>query len=212
LAATPGTINFGAGLGTLGFVLSNAGGGVLNVTSVAEFPVNTPWLEIEPTGPVGPDGLGVYLLHVDRTGLVENNYATTIRIQSGANTIEIPVNMTVASNPFAGDIGEFRVKLYFAEDLTRITSIAINSNDGSFEFTNVDSGCYVVAAGTNVDDDLYISDVGEAWGVYRSKSEFVSLILDADATNIDFEVAFDAPLFLPTGDGGGPAPVDQPAL
>ncbi len=212
LAVTPGSINFGAGLGTLGFVLSNAGGGALNVISVAEFPVNTTWLEIEPTGPVGPDGLGVYLLHVDRTGLVENNYATTIRIQTDANTIDIPVNMTVASNPFAGDIGEFRVKLYFAEDLTRIDSIAINSNDGSFEFANVDSGCYVVAAGTNVDDDQFISDVGEAWGVYRSKSEFVSLILDADATNIDFEVAFDAPLFLPTGDGGGPTLVDQPAL
>jgi hypothetical protein len=164
----------------------------------------------------GPDGLGVYLLHVDRTGLDEGDYTAEILIKSGANNIRIPVNMTVSNNAFAGEVGDISVLLLDADLLfnLNISSVVagpqvVTSTDGSFEFTDIPSACYLVMATTDIDTDRLIFDLGEAWSGYMNKSTATPLVLDADAENIDFEVAFDQLEAIPTNIEHEIFPADQ---
>jgi serine protease len=214
LAVTPAVIDFRANLNTSGITLSNVGDGELKILLINEVP-DAPWLEIEPDASVGPDGLGVYLLHVDRTDLVEGDYTAEIRIRSSANNISIPVNMTVSNNAFAGEVGDINVLLLDADlffnsgPFPPVAQQLVTSTNGSFEFTDIPSACYLVMATTDIDTDGIIFDLGEAWSGYMDKSTATPLVLDADAENIDFEVAFDQLKAIPTNIEHEVFPADQ---
>jgi serine protease len=209
LAATPTVIEFRADLDASGITLSNVGGGELDVTGVTEWP-EVMWLDIEPSQSVDPSGLGAYLLHVDRAGLAEGDYTATIRIESSANNIDVLVNMSVSANAFAGDVGDIVVLLFDEENIFQAQEVlVVSSTNGAFEFTNIASDCYLVAASTDIDNDFVIAEVGEAWGAYVSKFNQTPLILDSDAVNIDIEVSFDRLEALPTDNRLEYSPVEQ---
>ena len=215
LAVTPEVIDFRANLNTSGITLSNVGDGELNILSITETP-DALWLDIEPSASVGSDGLGVYLLHVDRAGLDEGDYTAEILISSSATNISIPVNMTVSNNAFAGEVGDISVLLFDAELFFNSNESplvgdpqVVTSTDGSFEFTDIPSACYLVMATTDIDTDRIIFDFGEAWSGYMNKSNATPLVLDADAENIDFEVAFDQLEAIPTNIEHEIFPADQ---
>ncbi|MCP4001119.1 MAG: S8 family serine peptidase [Gammaproteobacteria bacterium] len=203
LAVTPAVIDFRADLNTSGITLSNIGDGELNILSISEV-MDMPWLDIEPSASVGPDGLGFYLLHVDRTGLAEGEYTAEILINSSANTINIPLNMTVSNNAFAGEVGDINVLLFNAElfynsaEFALVAEQIVSSTNGSYAFDDIASACYLVVATTDIDKDFRVFDLGEAWGGFTNKSDATPLVLDADIENIDFEVAFDQLQAVPT--------------
>jgi serine protease len=215
LAVTPADIDFHANLNTRGITLSNIGDGELNITFINESPEES-WLDIEPSSSVGPDGLGVYLLHVNRAGLAVGDYAATLRIRSDANDIDIPVNMTVSSKPFAGEVGDINVllidaELFFNEAIFTLAAepLVVSSTNGSYEFTDIASSCYLTLATTDIDLDFRVFDLGEAWGGYENKLNAAPLVLDADTENIDFEVAFDQFFAVPNEAGHVLLPFEQ---
>jgi len=197
LAVTPDILNFRTDFTAASVIMSNAGGGELQVETVTELPADAGWLRID--APESDDGLGTYIFRVSRSDLADGDYSATVRLQSSANTVDIEVAMTVSSARKRTDVGDIYVRLYEAEEILFTgNQIGVTSRDGSFRFDDVPGGCYIVAAGTNLDGDSFIGDIGEAWSGYPSKVEFDPILLDANANAIDFEIAFDQAELIPS--------------
>lgn len=206
LVITPASINFRNDLTAASVIVSNAGGGELRIESVAELPPAAGWLSVDRPGT--SDGLGVYVFRVNRAGLAAGEYTATVRVQSNAGQQDIAVTLTADSNARLGDVGNILVRLYDAETVSPTgAERLIDSRDGNYEFADVPGGCYIVAAGTNLDRDSFIGDVGEAWSGYPSKTVLDPVLLDSDARGIDFEVSFDRVELVPSQPAVSGAPV-----
>ncbi len=197
LVITPATINFRNDLTAASVIMSNAGGGELRIESITELPFDADWLRID--GPGTVDGLGVYVFRVSRSNLAPGDYSATVRVQSDAGQQDISIALAVDSSVRLGDVGSILVRLYDAETVSPTgAEQRVDSRAGNYEFTDVPGGCYIVAAGTNLDRDSFIGDVGEAWSGYPSKTVLDPVLLDRDARGIDFEVSFDRVELVPS--------------
>jgi len=197
LAVVPANVNFRSDLTAASVILSNSGGGELSVQSVEAISPDSEWLHID--APVTENGLGAYVFRVDRSNLEPGDYEATVRAVSDANTLFIRVVMTVDINQTVADVGYLYVRLYEAEDIFWTgRQIRVKSTNGRFEFSEIPGGCYVIAAGTNLDNDAFIGDLGEAWSGYPNKVDLEPLLLDSNTGGIDFEIAFDQVELVPS--------------
>jgi serine protease len=188
LAASAGTLSFGATTRTLELQLDNSGGGNLELFSIA---ADEEWLSVAPAS-VNNTGLGSYRVQVDREGLVEGVYGARITAVSSVNTVTVQVLVTVGGPLASTDIGVIYVLLYDAEtDLPLAQFEATRDRDGyRFAFDSVPAGRYNLYAGTDSDNDLLICDGGEACGAWLTLDQPILIELDSNREGLEFPVEF----------------------
>jgi serine protease len=178
LSVSAGTLDFQSFTATLDFSVTNLGDQTVTVT----IGVDQPWLSVSPLA-VDGNGLGTYRAAVDRDGLPPGAYSAVITIEpddADAAPRSIIVLMRVASaNPVA-NAGQHYVLLVPVDDNVAVALDVVNAVDGEYAFRidDVPPGEYRLFAGTDLNDDDFICDGGEACGAFPSLAEPAVLVVD----------------------------------
>ena len=182
-----------------------------NALTVQSFTDNADWLTVAANPDVDAEGLGTYTVTVDRTGLPDGPYYATISFVSSDNTVDISVTMFEGVVIVTGDAGFHYVLLLDADTYITRYQDEVSASNGtySYNFDAVAEGRYIVFAGTDSDNDLYIGDSGESTGAYISLDQPITINVDEDLFNIDFNTSFNLnlPTDLSTGNGNSKAGV-----
>ncbi len=199
LDVQPAALNFGTTMTALGFTAFNAGGGSLQLQSAS---TSASWLSVQAVA-VGADGLGDYLAMVDRNALAEGSYSATITLTADANSVAVPVQMQVTSNPVSPDAGFLYILLLDPVTGESAAQVEASASSGRYlyGFSNIPAGEYQIIAGTDADNDFVICDPGEACGQYLNSDQPLTITLDRNLAGIDFPVSFVLSLASQSGDG-----------
>ncbi len=188
ISVSPAALNFGATGTIVALSIVNGGSGSLNVLSISD---DVAWLT-STAGVVDVNsGTGSYLVNVDRSGLSEGTYTATITVTSSAGTKSVPVLMQVAVQNIDIDVGYQYVLLIDADTNNVIDQWDGDAQNGIYEyqFNNVvfsDGQSFYIIAGTDMNNDLFICDAGEACGAYLSLDQFKIITASDTHTGLDF--------------------------
>jgi serine protease len=200
LVASTTSVSFGITQTSQSVRVENGGTGTLTGVTGAS---NQAWLTVAPTS-TDTNGLGTYTLNVNATGLAPGLYQAKINFSAstpGVQPIQIAVTIEIggAANS-AGTVGVLYVVLQNADTLisNNLPTVTITpSVTGSYDynFTAVPNGNYYVFAGTDLNNDGFICDAGEACGGHPSLDQLGELVVSgANVTNKNFMVGFPAKL------------------
>ncbi len=188
LSVEPGLVNFGASGSVQQVRLSNAGGGELALETPTEN--SSGWLTLEPG-----DSPYDWTLSVDRDGLPDGPYQATVRFPSDVNTVSVDVQMQVGTSE-AADAGLLYVLLLDPDTLeTRYQVIAEAEGNGDylFSFDGVEPAEYLIAAGSDLNNNLQICGLGEVCGLFPQSRQPQSIrAAGRDTTNVTFNVSVQA--------------------
>jgi serine protease len=188
IVASPSAVNLST-LTTALVTLENRGGGTPVFISVDS---GAPWLSI--TGEsVDAAGLGSYRLDVDRTDLEDGFYnAIATFTFSDAITLSLSVSMQVGNAQTDGVVSELYILLVDADNDTPVSQVRVTPTAGvesSFTFEDVADGTYFIFAGSDIDNDIFICQFGEACGSYPSVNDPLTIEVNgASQTNLNFVV------------------------
>lgn len=221
LSASVSTLDFGTFSTGLELNVRNVGTGSIDATPT--FPGGQPgWLGITPsTGTTVTAGQSVtYSLTVDRSGLADGDYQATLLLDALdplVSDLPVTIRMRVASAVPDADAGLHYVILVDTEGETALPAVILNVANGVYDFTirDVPPGSYRLFAGSDMDDDSFLCDGGEACGSYRTFDLPETLTVDAAeqefVTGLDFVSEFRA-VFSASGaaaaDADGPLPAE----
>lgn len=197
LVAFPSALNFGALLGEATLAVVNGGGAAL----AAQAPtVDVDWIGLD--AHVDANGLGSYTVRVDRSNLKMGSHTAVMTITSDAGTVTIPVYVDVDSRSSAGESARYQwIVLVDAHtgNTADATQAVVTADNYEFVFHDVVAGDYYAIVGSDLDNDGYICDGGEACGAYTSNRELaVITISDSDVTNLWLRSAFGSYAAPPT--------------
>ncbi len=186
LQASPNALNFETASSTAVLTLAKLGSGALSVTSVNN---DAAWLTVSEQT-VDADKLGDYSVVVDRTGLSGGIYTATISIES-SNNIQMPVRMEVMPDADA-DAGFQYILLVNATTRTLVEKMPMTFSGGtySFSFVDIEAGSYYLFTGTDLDNDGYSLDEGEAFGAYPTVAQYAAFTFNSDVQGITFTSGF----------------------
>ena len=188
MSASPPSVNLGTGLATATVVFSNSGGGELEFGGLSED--SGGWLGVASER---ADETLMLTLSADRTGLAEGVYLVTVTVTSSANTVEVPVFMQVA-DILSASIGLQNVLLIDPETFVTLDgAVAVPAPDGSqtFRIEGVVPGTYLLASGSDSDNDGFICDAGESCGIYRGPGDVVLIEVEgADFDGLEFTAGY----------------------
>lgn len=193
LGVFPAALNMGGSRTVAMLDATNIGNGTLSLSSVTD---NAPWLTVTPES-VDADQLGRYRVTVDRTSLADGTYQGTISFVSTQNSIDVPVLMEVVSVANSGNAGYHYAMLIDAFDfsLVDLWDGAAQSGRYNYQFNNVSFPAgreYFVVAGSDLNNDFYICDPGEACGAYFSLGDLSAIDADGPHSGLDFITGFEA--------------------
>jgi len=186
LSAIPGSFNFGTIFNTGVMTLKNSRGGSLSITSIVP---SAPWIDVTSLN-ADADGLGQYAISTDRTSLAEGVYSEVITINSTENSVQIPIQIYVSSLTFDADAGYVYILLIDADTGTVVQQDEAEVVSGSYyySFSSVPDGDYLIAAGSDSDNDLFICDSGESCGAFPSRARLERISILEDTVNLDFPI------------------------
>lgn len=194
LLSSPQRLNLGVTSSQQSFTLTNAGGGLLTVN---DFSDDAEWLSVAAIE-TKDQGLGSYLASVDRQSLADGSYSASISISSSAGELNIPVKLRVSSNFFSSNAGVLFALLSDVKSRETIYQQRLaNPENGiySLSFDGVEPGSYVFVVGSDMDNDNFICDAGEACGAYPTLNDEEDIEVIADA-NFELDVDFDQGRFF----------------
>ena len=188
LSASASTLNFASASDALELELRNGGQGELELLELA---TPAPWLELTPLN-VGTDGLGLYRVQVDRSGLEAGVYASDITARSSVNDLIVRVIMSVGGDGASANVGVIYILLLEqdSEEPIAQASAVVAEGQYKFSFTDLPTGRYRVVAGSDADNDLFICDAGEACGAWLTVDQPLEINLDANREDINFPVDY----------------------
>lgn len=189
LVSSHKALNFGLSNSSITLTLSNGGGGNLRVQSIA---ADASYLTLTPST-VDANGLGDYAVIINRSRLETGTYSATITAVSSANTLKIPVILQVGNTNIAGDAGYHYILLVNADTLETVLETRANAVNGvyDFRFTQVPAGKYIIAAGSDFNNDGYICDVGEACGAFLTLARPTAIeVTNTNRSQVDFNTGF----------------------
>jgi serine protease len=179
VSVSVGRLNFQAFVQELDFTVTKLGDGAVNV-SVTE---NEPWLSVTPlagsadplSGPAGGHGFGRYRAAVDRSNLADGSYNGLITVEPDRGDVatqRIQVIMQVVSPDPEADAGQHYVILTAADGDESVAVQIATADNGEYTFAleDVPPGEYRLLAGTDLNDDDFICDGGEACGAFPTLS------------------------------------------
>lgn len=180
LGVSPTSVNFGD-VGTVNEVtVGNAGTGAITVTGTS---TSAAWLTVAPVQ-TGTDGLGRYRIQVSRSGLAEGTYNGWVEFRGSVGTaVRTSVLMQVVNVPTVPSAGYHYVLLIDSATGNAIKQVTLDARGASvnYTFTDVVPGTYELAAGTDMNNDQFICDEGEACTEYPLVGEATPI----DATGGD---------------------------
>ncbi len=188
LVASASTLNFGTVNDSLGLELRNGGADGLRLNAVD---ASTPWLTVTALE-VDDDGLGLYRVSVDRTGLDNGVYSALITAISSANDVAVRVLMSVGGDAGVADAGRIYIILFDMESSEPYAQVAAESQSGRYDyrFDEVPRGRYEIVAGSDSDNDLFICDSGEACGAWLTIDRPIQLQPESDLRDLDFPIEY----------------------
>lgn len=186
LKVDPSALNFGLGGTSATLTASKIGSGSLSVISVGD---NADWLSVAAES-VDADGLGTYTVMANRTGLAAGTYTAAITFTtSPAGAGAVPVNLQVAASAAAPDAGVHYVLLVDADTYEIARQDDVLAVDGRYSYSFADvsqGGRYLIYAGSDRDNDMYIDNAGEFIGAYRSLDQITIVAADDNRTDLNF--------------------------
>jgi serine protease len=190
LVVTPGSINFGSTGSSLALNASNGGASGLAGVTVSD---DQPWLTVNTTS-VDGEGLGSYTATVDRSGLASGVYNAEITFASTTpvSSVVISVSMSVQTTSIESNAARHYVLLVNPVDSSTIEQTALNVSNGSYNYTfsNIAAGEYQIVAGSDLDNDGFICDAGEACGGYPTINQLTTITVNADNSSLGFTSGF----------------------
>jgi serine protease len=188
LAVTPSSLNFGD-VGTRAeVVVANGGGGTLTVTGTS---TSAAWLRAA-AARVDADGLGSYAITVERGALQPGTYSGWVDFASSAGTRRLAVLMQVAIAAGVADAGSQYVLLLDPatdESLEQVDVRAVGERV-PYRFDAVPAGAYLLVAGTDMNNDGFICDDGEACGAWPVESRLETVTVSGDRLGLDFSTSY----------------------
>jgi serine protease len=195
LTADPGALNFGVAATQATVTLSNTGGAVPPLVVSSFDPVEDnggSWLSITPVSTDG-NGLGGYRISVSRAGLADGIYTGAAHFVSTAGDLDVPVIVQVGSAVTAdANAGHHYILLVHPVTGDTVDYVEAEPQGGRyrFRFTDVNPGEYLIYAGTDVDNDFFICDRGEACGSYPTVDQPLALEVQGDMSGVNFISGF----------------------
>lgn len=184
LAVNPSTLNFGD-IGTLADVIaSNAGTEPLSLTGVT---TSAAWIQASATG-VDSNGLGRYQIRVERGAMAAGVYSGWVDFASSASTKRVSVLMQVATSQGEPDAGRQYILLVDSGLLESVEQVEVQASGESvpYRFDFVDTGDYYVISGTDLNNDGFICDEGEACGAYPVEIDPLPVSIEGERRGVDF--------------------------
>ncbi|HHB92322.1 MAG TPA: serine protease [Thioploca sp.] len=185
LVANPKSLNFGTTSNSTTLSLTNWGDGDLEIIDIEE---NSGGFLF-----INGDGLGDYIITVNRDVLTTGTYSATITITSDVNIVRVPVILQVSnSSDTSGDAGLHYILLVDPGTLDSIQEVQAEVRNGSyfFRFDNVEAGEYIIAAGSDSNNDGFICDEGEACGAFSTIYQPTTINVRNSRSNINFSTNF----------------------
>ncbi len=189
---SPSSLDFGLSTTLLNIDVSNLGGGTPSVQT----PVSgASWLTVAASASVGTDGLGRYVATVDRTQLPgDGSYSTIITFltSTAPGTREIPVTVRKLTASASNDAGLIHVLAISPVTGGMLGQDAVEAVNGEYAYSisDLSEGSYLIIAGSDLDNDLYICDSGESCGAYPTYGQMSQVSVTGNVTGIDFSVSF----------------------
>lgn len=195
LVATPSAVDFGTATTQATITLENRGTtspGNLDFSTVSFSPA-APWLQLAFSSVTAGDNIDEdrCVATVDRTGLANGSLQTTATVTylNGATpfTIDLTFRVQVGSGGTSSDtVFVLLVDPDTFETVFQTETTAANSF--AYSFAGVTPGSYLLAAGTDRNNDNDISDAAELFGVFPSLD--LLLILDVAAGDVVADLDF----------------------
>jgi len=182
LSVNPSAFDFQASDTSMTLTTDNPGGGNFTISVVG----SASWVTVVPVAIDPTTKLGSYSISVNRVGLADAQYQSTIMVTYSGDingTLNIPVSMQVGPLSTTGDTGfqygilaDFDVLLNNSGDPTVSVLTFGSPTNGlyNFSFNGVRPGNYVILAGSDMDNDFLLCDPGEACGLIPSVVEVIN--------------------------------------
>ena len=184
---SPNPFNLGyANAGTLTII--NTGQTTASITSIL---TSESWLSVVAQS-VDSNQLGYYLVSIDKSLLNDGSYIGQIDFHiSTGDTVSTTVTISVGQAISGGDIGQLIAVL--VNTSFQVVQMATPTNNGNntyiYSFEDVPVGRYYVLAGSDIDADQNLCQLGESCGAYPvSNALEVIEIADDNITGINFLV------------------------
>ncbi|MDA8138879.1 MAG: S8 family serine peptidase [Desulfobacteraceae bacterium] len=187
ISVTPGAVWIDGFTNSAQLAVRQIGSGSVTLNSVQS---SQNWLSVAP--PVsGPLDLGQYTLTVDRSALSGGTHEAVVTFNyATSNTILVPVRVEVLPDIAASASVQYLllVRASNGSVAARQTITPVNGVY-AFSFSNIRSGEYYLISGSNLDNDSYVTDQGEAAGVYPPGA-VNPFNLQSDLSGITFVTGF----------------------
>jgi serine protease len=207
LVVNPTGLNLGPTDTQSFFEVWNGGGGTLTVTSVTE---GEPWLSVVAED-VNANGLGRYLVSVDRTGLPAGTFSGDITVASSAGSATVSVVMSVIAAAPGADAGFHYVILVDPDTLATVAEAETVAVGGvyAFQLADVPAGTYLLYAGSDPDNDFLLCAGSDACGAFPTLGTPEPIQVTSDRAGLGFVTGFQQTVGA-TSAGEEPRP--RPAL
>ena len=188
LGVTPASLNFYGDTTSIEMTVQNMNTGRLQVTGIV---TDQQWIDVIPVE-VNSDGVGRYLVSVDRSSLADGIYSGRLTVRSSVNNVIVTIVTSVNSNTQRNNIGHVYALLLDADTNTVIQQLSPQPVNGAYplNFENVPKGRYNIIAGTDSDNDSFICDTGEACGAYVTIEKPIDIEVFQDLNNLEFPVGY----------------------
>lgn len=183
----PAALSFGRTDETLTLRVSKLGTDDLTIAAMSSA---AGWLRLVADS-VDADGFGTYRASVDRNGLADGIYRADLAVTTSTGIRNVSVSMQVLSETTPGELANHYVLLIDSASGAVVGPAAmVDPATGAYTIGGVADGNYYLIAGTDMDNDDYIGDGGEAFGAYLSLDNPVELVVDGGRSGLDMVTAF----------------------
>jgi len=193
LSVSPTSIGFGVSLNSQILSISNGGGDTLTITGLTP---SASWLRISPLT-VDSNNVGSYSVSVVRSGLTDNIYNGSIRIDSNVGSVNVSVSMQVLSMAIAVNAGPQVIELVNNNNGQLADKLIVNAINGQYAyiFPSVSLGEYRIRSSSDLDNDGKLCELGESCGAYPLLDSSISSTILVDGintnlNNLDFTTGF----------------------
>lgn len=194
VVAEPGALDFGSFQSSGLLRLIHSGSSSERVSSFTSLQAA---LTIRATGVDTSSGLGSYTLEVDRSKLALGAHFLTARfLLSSGRTLDVPVAVTKSAGSAgrAGGFGPLYVLLLDPDsgDVLEQTQASATAGGYTWRIGGVTAARVTVIAGTDLDNDGYICQRGEACGGFPLLEAVIdgqAVVVGSGRSDLDFQVA-----------------------
>ena len=143
--------------------------------------------------PTSSDGLGDYIIRIDRTGLPPGDHMSSVKFVSNAGdkTLLISFEVLDPNKRYYGNAGNIYLHLTNIDtgEITKINVPEPLNGEYAFNFPYVAAGSYTLKASNDLENNGVLCEGVEGCGYYGGDAETI-LEINADTAGIDFDLHY----------------------